>query len=227
MGARKYDRLLGIKTVGLREMEGHGHYHRYEATPYEALDELFQSYRFSKTGRTVDVGCGRGRVAFYIHHHFHVPVVGIEAHDKTYAEALDNKFRYRHRAQHIQAPIRLKYGLAEHYEVKPHDNCFYFFNPFSSKIFQKVVQNIMQSIHRDNRSVDLILYYPMPGYKRVLKHQTPFRLINKVRVPGVSDEREKFLIYRFPKQHQELFKQKNGEASHDDQTRRKQDIKTQ
>ena len=196
MSARRYDRRLGIKTVGLRERDGRSHYHRYEATPYEALDSLFQAYRFRKTRRVVDFGCGRGRVAFYIHHHFHVPVVGIEEHDKTYEEALDNKSSYRQRARHIKAPIRLKYGLAEHYEVKPTDNCFYFFNPFSGKVFKKVVRNILQSIERDTRSADMILYYPTREYKRVLKHKTPFRLLNKVRLQGVSDPQEKFLIYR-------------------------------
>ena len=196
MSARRYDRRLGIKTVGLRERDGRSHYHRYEATPYEALDSLFQAYRFRKTRRVVDFGCGRGRVAFYIHHHFHVPVVGIEEHDQTYEEALNNKSSYRHKAMHIRAPVHLKYGLAEHYEVKAIDNCFYFFNPFSSKVFEQVVSNIMRSLDRDRRSADMILYYPMPEYKRILRHKTPFRLINKVRVSAACDKREKFLIYR-------------------------------
>ena len=43
----------------------------------------------------MDFGCGRGRVAFYIHNKFHIPVTGIEINDKTYGEALDNKLRYR------------------------------------------------------------------------------------------------------------------------------------
>ncbi|NLJ25755.1 MAG: SAM-dependent methyltransferase [Firmicutes bacterium] len=199
MGARKYDGRLGIRTVGLRERDGHSHYNRYEATPYEALDRLFQVYRFNNAERVVDFGCGRGRVAFYIHYHFCVPVVGIEEHDKTYEEALNNKASYRHRTRHIKAPIRLKYGLAEHYEVKPIDNCFYFFNPFSSKVFKKVVHNILQSIERDSRSADMILYYPTKEYKRVLKYKTPFRLLNKVRLKGASDPHEKFLIYRLSK----------------------------
>lgn len=200
MSERKYDRRLGIRTVGLREWDRHEHYNRYEATPYRALDRLSQVYQFSKTGRVVDFGCGRGRVAFYIHHHFHVPVVGIEAHDKTYEEALGNKSSYRHRTMHIRAPIRFKYGLAEHYEVKALDNRFYFFNPFSGEVFKKVVHNIMQSLDRDRRPVDIILYYPMQEYQRVLIHKTPFGLINRVRVPGARDAREKFLIYRFSEQ---------------------------
>lgn len=210
MSARKYDRRLGIKTVGLREWDDHQHYNRYEATPYEALDKLFEAYRFREANHVVDFGCGRGRVAFYIHHRFQVPVTGIEAHDKTYEEALDNKASYRHKVKHIQAPIRLKYGLAEHYKVKPTDNCFYFFNPFSHKVFKKVVGNIMESVNRNTRPVDIILYYPLPEYKRVLKRHTPFRMINKVKVPRAVDAREKFLIYRLPKDYLKVNSQGEG-----------------
>lgn len=195
MSAKKYDRELGIRTAGLREWDSNQHYNRYEATPYAALDRFIQSYRFRNAARVVDFGCGRGRVTFYIHRHFKVPVVGIEAHDKTYEEALDNKSSYRLKAKHIQAPIRLKYGLAEHYEVKADDNCFYFFNPFSAKVFAKVVANILESVKASPRTIDLILYYPLPEYKKVLEGQS-FRLINKITVPGAEDHLEKFLVYR-------------------------------
>lgn len=196
MSAKKYDRQLGIRTVGLREWEGSSLYNRYEATPYEALDRLFQSYRFKKDDRVVDFGCGRGRVTFYIHNKFQVPIVGIEAHDKTYGEALENKSGYRQKAQHIQAPIRLKFGLAEHYEVKSAENCFYFFNPFSHKVFKKVMANIVASLEEHPRMAEVILYYPLPEYKEIL-HAHSFRMINKIKVPSGIDYREKFLIYRY------------------------------
>lgn len=197
MCAREYDRRLGIKTVGLREWDGHDQYHRYEATPYRALERLFQAYRFRPGDRVVDFGCGRGRVTFAIHHRFHVPVVGIEAHAKTYEEALRNKRSYRRNAKHIPAPITLKYGLAENYKVKPMDNRFYFFNPFFHRVFKKVMGNIMKSIAAAPRPVDIILYYPVPEYKDILK-ELCFQMINKIKVPHAEDDREKFLIYRYP-----------------------------
>lgn len=193
---RQYDRQLGIKTVGLREWGGHSHYNRYEATPYEALERLFQTYRFGKGDRVVDFGCGRGRVTFSIHHRFQVPVVGIEAHDKTYEEALVNKTGYRFKTKHIAAPIQLKYGLAEHYEVKPADNRFYFFNPFSHDVFRKVMGNIMKSVKEAPRTIEVILYYPLPEYKEILQGHA-FQMINKVTIPDANDALEKFLIYRF------------------------------
>lgn len=196
MGAKKYDKRLGIRTVGLREWGQQGPYNRYEATPYHALEQFIQFYRFRMDGRVVDFGCGRGRVMFFIHRHFQVPVVGIEAHDKTYEEAIDNKASYRLKSQHVSSPIRLKYGLAEHYEIKHNDNCFYFFNPFSGKIFSRVISNILKSVKGNPRTIEVILYYPLQDYKEVLELNS-FRLINKIKVPGAEDRLEKFLVYRF------------------------------
>jgi len=201
MGERKLDRSLNIKTIGIREWgDGEVHYNRYEATPYAALDKLFERYKLDKSDSVVDFGCGRGRVAFYIHNRFHVPVTGIEANDKTYEEALNNIESYRLRAKHIKAPIKFKYGLAEQYEIKPEENRFYFFNPFSIKIFRKVVNNILESVKEYPRTVDLIIYYPTVQYKQFLRKDTPFELINKIRIPGKTDKREKFLIYRLRQQ---------------------------
>lgn len=196
MGERKLDRSLGIRTVGIREWrESNVQYNRYEATPYKVLEVLCENYKFKDAYRVVDFGCGRGRVAFYLHNRLQIPVVGIEANPLTYEEALENKALYRLKAQDIPAPIRFKYGLAQHFKIDEKDNCFYFFNPFSVQIFRKVVHNIMRSVAKHRRTVDLILYYPVREYKDFLR-TTPFEMINKIRVPDAHDKKEKILIYR-------------------------------
>lgn len=200
MGERNYDRMLNIKTTGIREWEPHEtRYNRYEATPYSALNRLFTHYKFKNTEHVLDFGSGRGRVAFYIHHNFQIPVTGIEMNDKTYEEAIINKASYRQKVKQIKAPLRFKYGLAEHYSIKPIYNTFYFFNPFSAHIFNQVVKNIVISLETKERPMDIILYYPMPKYKKILKTQTPFKLINKVKIPKVHNPKEKFLVYRYSK----------------------------
>lgn len=197
MSERKQDQLLGIRTIGLREWADQADYNRYEATPYAALDALFQAYRFTENDQVVDFGCGRGRVAFYIHNRFRIPVTGIEANETTLEEALDNKYMYRRKAKQINATINFEYGLAQHYDIKPTDNCFYFFNPFSAEIFKKVVTNILHSVRKHERTIDIILYYPMPKFKQVLREHTAFHIINKIKVPRMLDHREKFIIYRY------------------------------
>lgn len=195
MNEREKDRLLGIQTLGIRELEEQNH-NRYEATPYVALDMLAKEYKINKTDKLVDFGCGRGRTMFYIHHHFHIPVTGIEADDKTFDEALANKTSYRYDAEHIEAPIYFEYGLAENYEVNKSDTLFYFFNPFSLTIFKKIVANILDSVKKEPRKVEIIFYYPLQGFVHFLQNETPFELITQINVPGIHGEYGRFAIFR-------------------------------
>ena len=198
MGERKYDQMLQIKTIGLREWRKQtDDYNRYEATPYTALEKLFKQYKLKPEDSIVDFGSGRGRVSFYIHNHFNVPVTGVENNDKTYDESLYNKAVYRQNNKHLEAPIRFEFGLAENYQVRPEDNKFYFFNPFSVNIFKQVVGNILLSVEQEKRPVDIILYYPLPEFKKFLKKETPFKLINKIKAHREHGKYGKFLIYRF------------------------------
>ena len=85
MKERKIDKKLGIRTVGIREWNDNNvQYNRYEPTPYKALAKLCKRYKFKDINRIVDFGSGRGRVAFYLHNRLQIPVVGIEANDKTF-----------------------------------------------------------------------------------------------------------------------------------------------
>jgi len=196
MEEREQDELLGIRTIGTRDWsDSKGHYNRYEATPYKALHILSESYPFRDAKKVVDFGCGRGRVAFYLHNRFHLSVTGIEANVRTYEEALENKATYSFKARHMTVPIEFKHGFAQHYKIDKEDNCFYFFNPFSVHIFRKVVHNILRSVQKDRRTVDLILYYPTPEYEDYLA-TTPFTMINEIIVPGERDPKDKFMIYR-------------------------------
>lgn len=198
MDERSYDQKLQIRTTGLREWRNESsEFNRYEATPYVALDELFKKYTLKDTDCVVDFGCGRGRVAFYIHNRFHIPVTGVEVNDQTIDEAFKNKASYRMKAAHIDAPIQFEFGFAEQYDIKDTDNCFYFFNPFSTNTFKKVVHNIVQSVKAHERSVDIILYYPLPSFTHYLQSGTPFTIVDKIRVPKAKDNREKFIIYRW------------------------------
>lgn len=198
MTEREYDQLLQIKTVGLREWSNKESaiYNRYEATPYEALETLVEQYNVPEESQLVDFGSGRGRVAFFLHNHYQIPVTGVEAHDKTFDEALKNKATYRKKRAHIKEPISFQFALAEQYEVDTADTLFYFFNPFSVRIFKRVVQNILKSYEQNKRTMELILYYPLPEFKEFLQQHTPFEMINKIKVKGVHGKYGKFAIYR-------------------------------
>lgn len=199
MNEKEFDRSLGIKTIGMREwFTQSAHYNRYEASPYEALDALFDEYELGKSDVVVDFGCGKGRLTFYVHNRFHISSKGIEMNPQMYQEALENKASYMQKNKQKDGFIEFEMCLAEEYEVESTDNLFYFFNPFSVQIFSKVIDNILLSIDKKSRSVDLILYYPTMEYIEYLE-TTPFVFLNEVKVPRMYavNDNERFLIFRY------------------------------
>lgn len=199
MNEKERDRMLRIKTAGTREwMNQSSHYNRYEATPYNALDELFHVYEVERTDVFVDYGCGKGRLPFYVNHYFGVSATGVEMSGQLYQDALENQANYKPKKK-ASGSVRFECGLAEVYEVEPLDNRFYFFNPFSVEIFMKVIDQILQSIENSKRSVDVILYYPTSEYLAFLNFRSPFKLVKEVCIPELYEQNhnERFLIYRY------------------------------
>jgi len=195
MKEKYYDELLNIKTEG--EQVGFNeslHYHRYEPTPYAALEILFSQYELKSTDRIVDFGCGKGRLNFYIHYLFNATVIGIEMNDKFYLEAIQNKNRY---VKKDDEKIQFYHCLAENYEIQPLDNHFYFFNPFSIQIFMKMIKNILVSVETARREIEIVLYYVSDEYIYFLEYQTAFELKKEIIIPGLYErnQNERFLIY--------------------------------
>lgn len=191
-----FDKLLNIKTTGdQRGFHKSVHYHRYEPTPYAALENLFHSYKINSSDRIVDFGCGKGRLNFYLNFKFNADAVGIEMNKAFYYEALENRDSYLKNYRNRADKIEFQCCLAEEYKIWPSENKFYFFNPFSVQIFMKVIKNIMLSVEESPREVELILYYPSEDYIFYLEAQTPFELIQEINLPDPNPD-ERFLIYR-------------------------------
>lgn len=196
MNEKYYDDLLNIQTEG--EQIGFNesfHYHRYEPTPYAALEILFEHYELKSTDRIVDFGCGKGRLNFYIHYLFNASVVGIEMNETFYLEAIQNKKNY---IKKHDEKIQFYHCLAEEYEIHPLDNHFYFFNPFSIQIFMNIINNILLSVEKSNREIEVVLYYVSDEYIYFLEYQTAFELKEEIVIPGLHEHNpyERFLIYR-------------------------------
>lgn len=194
-----YDKLLNIKTTKSQQgFHKSFHYHRYEATPYEALETLISQYTFHKHDKIVDFGCGKGRLNFFLHDHCQAAVTGIEMNEEYYQEALVNRDRYLKKHANQKDKIQFYCCLAEEYIMAPEDNRFYFFNPFSLQIFIKVIQNILKSVEMYKREVELILYYPSEEYVYYLENQTVFELKQEIRLKELypQNENERFLIYQ-------------------------------
>lgn len=198
MSEFKFEKKLGIRTSGLKDWhEDIIQYNRCEPTPYKALEKLFKHYQPQKTDRFVDFGCGKGRVAFYVHNRFNIPVTGIEGQEDILDEALENRRSYMQKLEDGPPLLRFMFGLAEEYSISPEDTVFFFFNPFSADVFYQVLKNILNSLEEAPRRADLILYYPFPAYEKIMELTPEFVLIDELIVPEAKDAKDKFLIYRY------------------------------
>lgn len=239
---RQMDRELNIRTRIMREwteIEDLMLYNRLESTPYQALDKLFEFNELGPDSSFVDFGCGSGRVAFYVHNRFNIPVTGIELNIETYYELKDNmtsylkanpkvnfveniasyqKIEYQNRLSEkhnsyfhsknlnnqknrnrrgSRASISFIHEYAEQYRIQKNQNVFYFFNPFTIKIFKQVIRNIEQSLFSNPRTAEIILYYPMYDYQYFMEKNTIFLREGSIRLNMLEDEFEQFIVYRY------------------------------
>lgn len=188
---KAFDSRLNISTRGRRSWDKNKIYNRTESTPYLALDNLADKYPLSINDYLIDFGCGKGRVALYFNARFGLNVTGIEINQESYLEALENKENCKVKNDNIHFVKQ----YAEQYEIK-NENKFFFFNPFDSSIFEKVLKNIIDNANENKKEVDIILYYPIKSYKKIMK-DSPFELKMKVKPSGAIGPTEKFEIYTY------------------------------
>ncbi|WP_028403434.1 methyltransferase [Ectobacillus panaciterrae] len=199
MKEKLYDELLNIKTGG--DQKGFNkslHHHRYEPTPYSALEKLFNQYELKSSDRIVDFGCGKGRLNFYINYLCNATVVGIEMNKTFYQEAVENRNSYLKKTKNSKDKIHFHCCFAEEYQIDPLDNRFYFFNPFSIHIFMNIINNILLSVEKSEREIELVLYYPSEDYIYFLENYTSFELKEEIILLGLYEHNphERFLIYK-------------------------------
>ena len=170
---------------------------KYNLNEIPGYVELFENYTLSEEDHIVDFGCGMGRLNFFINHMFNSHVTGVEINERYFDVALINKESYEKNNKKSKGKINFICDLAQQYEVRPEDNKFYFFNPFSLQIFTKVIDNILQSYEENIRDMDIIMYYPSSEYLEYLDYKTPFILEKEIMLEELykNDPKEKFVIY--------------------------------
>ncbi|QPC45703.1 class I SAM-dependent methyltransferase [Mangrovibacillus cuniculi] len=172
------------------------HHHRYEATPYGALDLLFSTISIRPNETFVDVGCGKGRTLFFVVERFGCKGIGIEMDDHFYRECLLNKESFGESYPEEQEGVSFYHGLADHYPISANDSVFYFFNPFSIEIFRAFTYRLIESVSENPRELTLILYYPSSDYVHFLAMETYFEEVECVKWQ-TDDPRELFLVYKY------------------------------
>lgn len=194
LSERKTDRLLNIKTTGIINSKEKDHF-RYEPTPYKDLYLLFEKLKLKETDHFVDFGSGRGRVCFYVHYLFKSFVYGIEINLPTFHESLINLQNYNNK-YNSNNKIAFINEYAENYEIKNFQNIFFFFNPFTVKIFKKVIYNIDDSLKKHPRDITIILTYPILEYVNFILQETDFIVKDYIEFNKHNKSLNKFIILK-------------------------------
>lgn len=197
---KSVDKELNIKTTGLIEWPRGVNldYFRTESSSYGDLDRFIAEYDWREGSHLVDFGSGKGRIVFYFNHQKEISTTGIEVNEKAFSHLTNNLIAYREYFPKKAERITLLERKAEEYTIQPEDDLFYFFNPFTVNIFEKVVRNIEKSIEDYPRVADIILYYPNISYEYFLDKKTSFTPIQKIKNKKYFiNNRECFVVYRY------------------------------
>jgi hypothetical protein len=87
---------------------------------------------------------------------------------------------------------------AELYTVEPEADRFYFFNPFSVEVFQKVMGQIRDSWYENPRQMILFFYYPSDEYISYLMTVNGIMFTDEIPCQDLFDgenKRERILVF--------------------------------
>ena len=153
-----WDSKLNIKTMIFDYMEEDYQNYGYDPTPYIVLEELIKLDLIKKEDIIVDYGCGKGRIGFFLNKQIGCKVVGIDHSERLLKMATKNLESYGDNGD-----IKFIHSKAEEY-LPTDANYFYFFNPFSTKIFRQVLRKIEESKENNPRDILIFFYYSTVEY---------------------------------------------------------------
>ncbi len=193
MNEREWDKRLHIRTIG-REDESSPDCSPYEPTPYSVLERLAESGYIRRKDRLLDYGCGKGRVALFMASAVGCRVTGIDHAQKLIDIAVENR-----RSARLGDRVTFSCCRAEQYEPRD-ENVFFFFNPFSERIFESVLRRLSRSWQASPRALTVICYYPSEAYLQCLEALPELKRLDDIDCNDLFSSRsarERMVVYRF------------------------------
>ena len=187
------DKLLRIKTTGRDDSNADQYRYPYEPTPYSVLEQLANSGHIGKKNTLVDYGCGKGRVEFYMSYQTRCKSIGVEYDERIYTSAMENQ-----KTAVSGSRTQFVLGKAEEYIIPEEADRFYFFNPFSVELLQKVMNRIQESYYENPRELLLFFYYPSDEYVSYLMTNDCVAFYDEIDCRHLfdgNDSRERILIF--------------------------------
>ncbi len=160
---QKQNDMLDFANVLERDEDAYGAENQ-EHTPFSfsAVDKVFSEVAALEEDLSFfDFGCGKGTALLYAHVYGIRKLGGVELVKKVYDSAMRNLHELG-----IEADI--DNGNAMECDIDEY-NCFFFYNPFRGKTFEKVIGRIEESFRRMPRNIYLIYGNPFE-HKAVVKN---------------------------------------------------------
>ncbi len=180
-GDRLFDRFLGIETarpvwhgdLGFDAEAGH-HYQASNWVNLVLLWEALKGLRVTSDDAFVDFGCGKGQVLALASRFPFGRVIGLELSPMLVEIAERNADRIRERAR--AGTIVLVHANALNYPIPDDVTIAYFYMPFPTWVYERVVASIATSLERNPRTFHII-YLEQAAADREVPGRHGFRMV--------------------------------------------------
>lgn len=153
-----YDKKLGIETVALVYPEAAGTLGAnkdgggYQPILYPKLEKIFSSIPLAPQDIFIDIGCGKGRVVFFVATQKKVKkVIGVDF-DKTLTDMADENLKNL-KVPHV--PIEIVNADITQYRFRD-ETLFFLYNPFGNKTMASTLAAIKDSLTANPRSIRIL-----------------------------------------------------------------------
>lgn len=131
------------------------HAEMYQPTHTVPLRKLLKKLKIPPGKVLVDLGCGKGRVLLVASEFGFKITRGIEFSPLLCDVAVKNFTIYRNKVQTNTNFVIVNSDVID-YEIKDDEEIFSLFNPFDDTVLRQVLQNIKESLQRQNRKIWII-----------------------------------------------------------------------
>ena len=214
------DGILNIRTSDdLEEMRNFEN-HTYQGTDYITLDIIMDMLELKEDDVLVDLGCGLGKVIYYVNHKIGCKTIGVEGDERIYKILEENDRAYRKKDMNPSgnvlvlgssgAPVKIINSRIEdiisfseeilegHKFTGDGSLYFYIFNPVPADVLKTFIGRVIEEAgehHFGSRKLCFVFYYMTPEYQAAVR-SFPLKLEQISKLNNYyKDEYEKCCIY--------------------------------
>ena len=138
----------------------------YGATRARPLVQLLARLDLPREGCFLDLGCGKGRAILIAANYGFKKVVGVDFSEPLCQIARKNLEAFGRRRK-LKSEVVIVHADVVDYAIQPDETTFFLYDPFSSEVLSKVLENLRQSLAAHPREIWLI--YNSPSFHDLME----------------------------------------------------------